>query len=56
MTIDTTLHIYNIQLTKNVRRWNLFISKFSSAVPIYDDEHQETLRQKEKLYSSQWPP
>ena len=34
MTIDPTHHIYNIQLTKNVFKWNLFISKFSSAAPI----------------------
>ncbi len=35
MTIYPAYHIYNVQLTENVFKRNLFISKLSSAAPIY---------------------
>ena len=43
MTINPTLHIYNIQLIKNVFRWNLFISKFSSAAPINENDMDKSV-------------
>ncbi len=35
MTIDPAHHIYSIKIIENLFQWNLFISKFSSAAPIY---------------------
>ncbi len=56
MTINPTHHIYNIQLIKNVFRWNLFISKFSIAAPsIAPLAPPLTIRKIPLRIMSQWP-